>query len=217
MKQLATYQTLVFDCDGVVLNSNKIKTKAFYIAALPYGEQAALQLVDYHLAHGGISRYKKFEVFLEEMVPKGVDGPSLNELLSAYAAKVKKGLMTCEIAGGLDELRQQTPDARWLVVSGGDQNELREVFAGRKLAKMFDGGIFGSPDNKEQILQREIENGVIVLPAVFLGDSRYDKISASRNGMDFIFVSQWTEFNGWYDYCAAHSIRQVDCIMELVQ
>ncbi|MFH7588150.1 HAD family hydrolase, partial [Oceanimonas smirnovii] len=58
------YVTLVFDCDGVVLNSNKVKTEAFYKAALPYGEAAAQAMVDYHVAHGGVSRYKKFAYFL---------------------------------------------------------------------------------------------------------------------------------------------------------
>ncbi len=41
------YKSLIFDCDGVVLNSNKAKTEAFYKAALPYGEQAASALVEY--------------------------------------------------------------------------------------------------------------------------------------------------------------------------
>lgn len=48
--------TLVFDCDGVVLNSNRIKTEAFRVVAAPYGDAAAGALVQYHLAHGGISR-----------------------------------------------------------------------------------------------------------------------------------------------------------------
>ncbi|UQB43268.1 hypothetical protein JX580_05170 [Thiomicrospira microaerophila] len=41
-----------------------------------------------------------------------------------------------------------TPRANWLIVSGGDQQELRGVFAARDLAKYFEGGIFGSPETK---------------------------------------------------------------------
>lgn len=77
---LAKYQTLVFDCDGVVLNSNKVKTEAFFKAALPYGEAAAQQLVEYHVARGGISRYKKFAWFVENVVSDQV-GPNLEQLL----------------------------------------------------------------------------------------------------------------------------------------
>ena len=62
------YSTLVFDCDGVVLDSNKVKTEAFYQATLPYGKSAAQAMVDYHVANGGVSRYKKFTYFLQQIV-----------------------------------------------------------------------------------------------------------------------------------------------------
>ena len=61
---ISRYKTLVFDCDGVVLNSNSVKTSAFYKAALAYGEVAATALVEYHVANGGVSRYKSSRIFL---------------------------------------------------------------------------------------------------------------------------------------------------------
>ena len=35
------YSTIVFDCDGVILNSNKIKTDAFFNATIKYGQEKA--------------------------------------------------------------------------------------------------------------------------------------------------------------------------------
>ena len=58
------YATLVFDCDGGVLDSNRIKTEAFRSAALPWGEAAAQALVDHHIGHGGVSRVAKFGHFM---------------------------------------------------------------------------------------------------------------------------------------------------------
>lgn len=142
----ASYATLVFDCDGVLLDSNKVKTQAFYQAALPYGEIAAQALADYHVANGGVSRYKKFSYFLEHIVTKHIEGVTLENLLDRYAEFVRSGLLSCDVAIGLQELRDNTPNTRWLVVSGGDQAELREIFTQRKLDGLFDGGIFGSPD-----------------------------------------------------------------------
>jgi beta-phosphoglucomutase-like phosphatase (HAD superfamily) len=66
---LNRYNTLIFDCDGVVLNSNAVKTNAFYQTTLPYGQAAADAMVEYHVANGGVSRYKKFAYFLESIVP----------------------------------------------------------------------------------------------------------------------------------------------------
>ena len=51
------------------------------------------------------------------------------------------------------------PDTCWLVASGGDQAELHDVFEKRGISHLFNGGIFGSPDTKEQILLREKELG----------------------------------------------------------
>jgi phosphoglycolate phosphatase-like HAD superfamily hydrolase len=198
---LNNYKTLIFDCDGVILNSNQVKTQAFYNAALAYGEKAAHSLVDYHVKNGGISRYKKFELFLKEIVPQGVTGPNLQELLALYAEEVRQGLLTCEVAEGLLELRQQTPHTKWLIVSGGDQNELRDIFEQRNLAHFFDGGIFGSPDPKDQILSRELANGNIQQPTVFLGDSKFDYIASNGVGLDFIFLSDWTEVKDWKSFC----------------
>ncbi|WPL19031.1 hypothetical protein Thiowin_04135 [Thiorhodovibrio winogradskyi] len=88
---------------------------------------AAQALVAYHVAHGGFSRYQKFDDFLEQIVPPGVTGPSRDELLARFAASTRQGLLECEVAEGLTALREQTAHARWLIVSGGDQTELREV------------------------------------------------------------------------------------------
>ena len=63
MKDVSQYATCVFDCDGVVLDSNQIKTQAFYNATQSYGHEFADQLVNYHLKNGGVSRYEKFEYF----------------------------------------------------------------------------------------------------------------------------------------------------------
>lgn len=203
MNHIALYKTLVFDCDGVILNSNKVKTEAFYCAALPYGELAAQALVDYHTTHGGISRYKKFVLFLEELVPKyaeGVQGPDLEQLLESYANLVKEGLLTCEVAKDLIELRRVLPETNWLIVSGGDQAELRQVFAERGLEGLFNGGIFGSPDTKDEILTRELSNGNIQTPALFLGDSKYDHQAAIIAGLDFVFLYNWTEVKDWREW-----------------
>ncbi|WP_227691745.1 HAD family hydrolase [Psychrobacter immobilis] len=205
--ELNNYKTIIFDCDGVVLNSNKVKTQAFYNTALAFGQAAAERLVKYHVERGGISRYKKFQWFIDNLnkedLAQSKDQPNLDNLLSSYAAEVHKGLRSCQIAEGLTELREKTKDSIWLIVSGGDQAELRELFAERDIAQFFDGGIFGSPDTKEVIMSREREQGNIKSPAVFIGDSQYDYTAVESVGdIDFIFVTDWSEFTNYRDFFA---------------
>jgi len=218
---LSRYATLVFDCDGVVLDSNRIKTEAFRVAAMPWGAAAADALVAYHVAHGGVSRHVKFRHFLDRIVPdlgaRNATGAGLDDLLTTYAGAVRDGLASCAVAEGLADLRTATADARWLIVSGGDQTELRAVFAARGLDRLFDGGIFGSPDDKDTILARELAAGTITRPALFLGDSRYDHVAARRAGLDFVFVSGWSEMAGWHAYLRDHTLPQITAVRDLLE
>jgi len=194
---LSQYQTLIFDCDGVILNSNKIKTQAFYDVAKVYGHEPAQTLKDYHVLNGGISRYEKFEYLFTNILHKPIDAQELEQLLLNFSKEVKKALLTCEVAVHIQELREKTKNSKWLIVSGGDHTELREVFFQRKLDSYFDGGIFGSPDDKDTILKNEKDKCNIIGKSLFLGDSMYDYQAAKTAKIDFIFLSKWTEANNW--------------------
>lgn len=216
-KDISQYQTVVFDCDGVVLNSNKIKTQAFYEAVKHFSHESAQALVDYHVANGGISRYAKFEYFITQILKKDFDVVINQDLLERFAQAVKGGLMDCDVAEGLEGLRESTIHANWLIVTGGDQVELREVFAARKLDHYFNGGIFGSPDTKDIILAREQENQNIQSPALFIGDSKYDYQAAQTAGLDFVFLTQWTEVKDWNSWITNNSISCEVSIASLLE
>ena len=205
---LAQYKTWVFDCDGVILDSNLLKTQAYYDTAIAFGatHDQAQAIMDYHVKLGGVSRYPKYQYFLEEILGRPATQEDMDFLLARFASEIHQGLLHCKIADGLFELRQKYPDAKWMVLSGGDQEELRALFHERQLAGLFDAGIFGSPDNKDQVLEREAANGNVTHPALFLGDSKYDHEAAAAAGLDFIFIRGWTEFDEWERYCNANGI-----------
>ena len=206
--EIQKYKTIVFDCDGVVLDSNIVKTEAYFRTAKNLGatDTQAQALVDYHVKLGGISRYHKFDWYLREILCQPVSDAAIQALLDDFSRELEVGLMQCKMADGLFELRAATPNANWMILSGGDQQEIRALFTKRKLAHMFDGGLFGSPDNKDKVLAREKENGNIHQPALFLGDSTYDFEAAKRANIDFIFSSDWTEVADWEEYCANNHI-----------
>ena len=69
MVDLSHYNSIIFDCDGVILNSNTVKSDSFYSSALPFGEKAADLLLRYHLENGGVSRYVKFRYLISDIAP----------------------------------------------------------------------------------------------------------------------------------------------------
>lgn len=202
------YQTIVFDCDGVILDSNIVKTEAYFRTAkrLNATDSEAQALVDYHVQLGGISRYHKFEYYLQHIRNESVADAKIQQLLDVFAEELEEGLLNCEIAKGLEALRAKTSASNWLILSGGDQKEIRALFAKRDLAHYFNGGLFGSPDNKDEVLARELASSNIRLPALFVGDSKYDFEASNNADLDFVFLSDWTEVPDWQTFCAEHDI-----------
>ena len=215
---LKKYKTIVFDCDGVILDSNIVKTEAYFRTAknLAATDKQAQALVDYHVKLGGISRYHKFDWYLREVLKQPVSDQAIQVFLDEFSRELEEGLMHCKIADGLQALRNATAEAKWMILSGGDQQEIRDLFAKRDLTKHFDGGLFGSPDNKDTVLAREKAKGNIEQPALFIGDSKYDFEASTAAGLDFIFVSDWTEVDAWQDYCQQHHIVVRDNIFQLL-
>lgn len=213
--RLSEYKTLIFDCDGVILNSNRVKTQAFFEASKKYGNKPAQALVDYHIENGGISRFKKFEYFFTNILKRTFTEFELNSVLTDYAEIVKNALLECEVAQGLKQLRQLTHSSKWLVASGGAQAELREVFQKRNIDCYFDGGIFGSPTAKDDIVQEQLANNNIEAPVLFLGDSRYDHVVADKFNFDFVFITKWSEFADLNSYADEHGLEKVETLGDL--
>lgn len=212
---LDNYKTIIFDCDGVILDSNKIKTFAFHEVAKDYGLEEAKALVDFHLLHGGVSRNKKFEYFICHILKEEFNKEKNDLLCKLYGDIVSKKLLTCKINSGLIWLKKNYPENKWLVVSGGNQEELRSVFKQRSLDILFEKGIYGSPDSKEDIFDREIKKNNIVFPSIFIGDSKYDYIASNKYNLDFLFLSEWTEFRGWQEFCNLKKIPFINNFEEL--
>ena len=212
------YKSIVFDCDGVVLDSNVVKTEAYFRTAKNLGasDADAQALVDYHVRLGGISRYHKFDYYLREILQQSATQEAIQMLLDEFARELEVGLLHCEVAQGLLALREITPDANWMILSGGDQQEIRTLFAKRNLQSLFDGGLFGSPDNKDTVLAREKMNGNLQFPALFIGDSKYDYEAAIRAGLDFVFLRDWTEVSDWQTYCEANKMKVLANIAALI-
>lgn len=197
---LCDYDFVVFDCDGVILKSNQLKSDAFAKALEGEPERQIFEFVEYHKANGGISRYKKFAHYFNEMYPRPDADAAVEQALGKYAAIVKQGLMECELIGGVHAALSalQAAQIPCAVNSGGDEQELHQVFAARGLDQFF-VHIFGSPTPKNDNMQRLKDHDFFKGRGVMLGDSKSDWQAASAFGLDFIYVQEESE---WKDGAA---------------
>ena len=211
------FKTIIFDCDGVILNSNQLKTKSYYKAAFPsYGHELASSLTTYLMNNTGKPRGHFIDYFLKNIVSPDISELGYEELLNAVTLEIQKGLMVCEMSPYLFKLREKTPDIKWFVASGGVEKELRDVFQNRSLFDLFDGGIYGGPMTKDEILSFLINNNRIKFPVLFLGDSKYDHEVSRKAKLDFLFVSGWSELKDWQNYCNRNKIPSIKSLYDLL-
>ena len=188
-----------FDCDGVLLDSNEVKTRAFADVARAYGDAAAEALVDHHRAHGGVSRFVKWRHFFDGILGREPEPGELQRVLEAFASRSLAGVRQAAVdpaaATLVRELRES--GSRCHVVSGAAEDELRLALDEAGLARLFDG-VHGSPATKVEIVDRV--RSAPDAPGIFVGDSRLDHEVAESRGLSFVFVSHWTEFRDWEPY-----------------
>ena len=192
LKKILNYDILIFDCDGVILDSNYIKTEAFYESIVEFGENIANKFVEYHKQHGGISRYEKFDYFFQNILKDVTYSKYKKEkYIKIYANLIKTKLFNSNFTNGFLKFIDIVKDRESYVISGSDECELREVLSHKKVDKYFKN-IYGSPKTKIEIIREKIsyKNKKVL----FLGDSATDYKSAIEFGFDFLFISDYSEW-----------------------
>jgi beta-phosphoglucomutase-like phosphatase (HAD superfamily) len=67
---LNNFSSIFWDFDGVILNSDKVRTDGFRHIFENYSKQEVDKLIDYHTINGGLSRYDKIEYFSQKISKK---------------------------------------------------------------------------------------------------------------------------------------------------
>lgn len=217
-------QTLIFDCDGVILNSNGLKNSVFEELASEWGQDATDRFLSLISESPGQSRVHLFDHFVRRILPAvgyihPLDYQSrlLSRLISNFSKMVSVALLESEMVEGLHDLRQQFSTQTWLVASAGMADEIRSVFEKKNILGLFDGGIFGAPSSKPEIFWQLKAAGVINQPSVFFGDSISDYEAAMQSHIDFIFVSGWTSCKNWVQFFQERRVPVIDSVVDLIK
>jgi len=181
---------VVFDCDGVILDSVDVKARAFGKIVEEYGSEAVVRMVEYHLAHGGVSRFRKFEWFYNEMLGRRITEDELQTLSRKFRQLVFEGVINASLMPGVMEtlelLHGRLP---MYVASGTPHEELLQVLDARNLTRFFEG-VYGTPPGKTKLLRRIIEQeSVPPEETLMVGDSSTDLDAAQACGTRFFGVS----------------------------
>jgi phosphoglycolate phosphatase-like HAD superfamily hydrolase len=210
------YAFAVFDCDGVILQSNMLKSRAFADALAGEPRHLVDQFVEYHRANGGVSRYRKFEHYFTSIRRSNSHDDQLRMALARYAERVRHGLMTCPVVPGIVEFLTSLQASRvpCAINSGSDQSELRDVLEHRCLSQHF-VHVLGSPASKIDNMESLCTLGFMEGRGIMFGDSRSDFEAAKAFDLDFMFVRYESEWRDASDVLASHGANSIESFLDL--
>jgi len=185
---LSGLDAIIFDFDGVLVESVNVKTEAFGALYADYGAAVVRQVEDYHRAHGGISRFEKFRYFQTQILgqPPLADS-EVDELADAFSALVVDRVVAAPMVKGAQAfLNHARETLRLFVVSGTPTDELGEVIRRREMQQYFTG-IWGSPNSKADNISALLqEHGLHADRCVMIGDALADYEGAIANAVPFL-------------------------------
>ncbi len=201
LSELSRPAAVVFDCDGVLIESVEIKTEAF-VALYPDHPEHHRAIVDHHQRHLGASRFEKFRWIEEHLLGRVPGRDRLQELGTAFSRLVFERARECpEVQGttALLDLLERLAIPRF-IASGIPEEELVRLVTARGWAGRF-AGIHGSPRRKEPIL-RALAADLDVKPEalLFLGDGRTDYDAALASGAAFCLRETPEQADRFSDY-----------------
>jgi phosphoglycolate phosphatase-like HAD superfamily hydrolase len=178
---------IVFDFDGVIVESLDIKTQAF--RTLFQDQPAHVDaIVAFHCAQAGMSRFDKFDLIFRDILKRPLAPATRASLGVRFATLVRQAVEACpEVPGATACLSAHSAAGRPLfVASATPEPELRQIVETRGLARYFQG-VYGSPRTKAAIARQILEtHGGRPTDWWFVGDAVNDWRAAQAAGMTFV-------------------------------
>jgi phosphoglycolate phosphatase-like HAD superfamily hydrolase len=180
-------KAIIFDFDGVIVESVNIKTEAFADIYRTYDPKVVEKVVEHHLANGGMSRFEKFKLYHRELLGKKLSDDGLSKITHQFSRMVtQKVIEASYVKGAIEFIESNYTSFDLFISSATPENELREIIEQRKIVRYFKE-IFGSPETKSNHIRKIIRRySYKSSEVVFIGDATNDKESAELNGIRFI-------------------------------
>jgi HAD superfamily hydrolase (TIGR01549 family) len=181
------YDAIVFDFDGVLVESVDVKTQAFGALYAEYGDRIVEQVKTYHLIHGGVSRFDKFRYYHEVLLGKPLTKDEEVKLGELFSQHVEDAIVEAVyVAGAYEFLENNYQSIPLFVASGTPDQELKRIVARRNMSHYF-VSVHGSPAQKGDIIQDILLKYSFDPDRVLMvGDSISDYNGAVIAGVKFI-------------------------------
>lgn len=197
MNQFSNYDVFIFDCDGVILDSNQLKIDSMenVLSRLSLPKSGILRAIKYFSKNFGKSRFHHVDYFLENIfeVETSTKEKWRNKILDGFSIECEILYLKAQVTPGFELVISNLKGIKY-IASGSKEDELRNVFKRRGLNKYF-AEIYGSPRNKSDIVA-EIKKRHKESKIVMVGDAISDFEAASNNLIDFYGYIPYSNVKG---------------------
>lgn len=185
---LTNYKNIIWDFDGVILDSMPIRERGFALIFEQYPEEQVNQLLAYHHANGGLSRFAKIRYFYEQILGKPITDEQVSAYAQSFSAIMRQRLNRTEllIADSVAFIRSAYQQYNFHVVSASEQTELRYLVEHLGLSPYFKS-VYGSPTLKADNIRKVMEeNSYQADETCLIGDSKNDFEASVKNNISFL-------------------------------
>jgi phosphoglycolate phosphatase-like HAD superfamily hydrolase len=180
-------KAIIFDFDGVLVESINIKTRAFKEIFKNETAKARKQIIDYHVTHGGTSRFEKLKFIYSSILDRDLSNETYTRLCEVFSELVIDKVANAQyVIGAKEFLDNYSEQYECFVVSGTPAEEMKEIVRRRRMERYFKN-VYGAPEEKSKVV-KNILNQHKYLPksVVYVGDAILDYKAAEANSSHFI-------------------------------
>lgn len=180
-------KAVIFDFDGVIVESADIKTSAFRKLFEGAHPDKADTIVDYHMRNMGISRFVKFRYIYKNILQMPLSIKDEQKLGDKFAELVLEEVLKAPFVPGALEFLKTNKDRYGLfIASGTPEEELHDILKRRKLKGFFKEA-HGAPKEKAGIISDILKDHSLGRDEVlFVGDAESDRSASEDAGVRFI-------------------------------
>ena len=185
---LTNFEVIIWDFDGVIIDSDEIRTNSFKETFKEFGKRNVDKLIEYHKLNGGLSRYDKIDFFFKKIINQKISDSEFISRVNLYSKFCLERL--CDksllINDSLDFIKVNYKNYLFHIASASDEMELRNICKELDISHFF-RSINGSPTTKVNNVKDILKNNnYSINNCCLIGDSNNDMDAANINGITFI-------------------------------
>lgn len=210
MKFLDKYDVLLFDLDGLLIDSLDKLSNALVQSVSKFANSSQLRnFQKYDKQNPGLSRFEKVDFFINSILKNNDLKPE--DILKIFdelslEARINSTLNPC-----LNELYEMYKSKHWVLLTNCDNQQLVHVANRFNLSRIFGNNLIGTPPSKDS-RARDLRFKNPGRSIISISDSESDGKLAEMNEFDFLFVEEFSRGNSdWEinDYFSVESLNEL--------